>query len=351
MDSDHSDIRSTPPDVMDAANEASKTLLPQKSLSVYENTYEKFMAWRKTKNINSFSENVILAYLSELSKNFKAATLWSNFSMLKSTISIKKNINIDYPKVRAFLKRKSEGYVPKKSRVLEKEQILKFIQEAPDEKFLLTKVILIFGLAGALRRDELYKLKLYDIEDLGTILIVNVHDTKTKISRKFTITEHLELYRKYKALRPQKYAEKKIFIDYQGGKCTCQIVGITKIGKVPSVIAKYLNLPHAEQYTGHCFRRSSATLLVEAGGDLLTLKKHGGWKSSAVAEHYIENSITQKIDVANKILSPQNQISSAPIATTSIISTSKSRNTLIEKSNAAGANATNDKSLKLSSQN
>ncbi|XP_074027263.1 uncharacterized protein [Leptinotarsa decemlineata] len=107
---------------------------------------------------------------------------------------------------------KSEGYVPKKSRVLEKEQILKFIQEAPDEKFLLTKVILIFELAGALRRDELYKLKLDDIEDLGTILIVNVHDTKTKISRKFTITEHLELYRKYTALRPQKYAEKNYLL-------------------------------------------------------------------------------------------------------------------------------------------
>ena len=153
-----------------------------------------------------------------------------------------------------------------------------------------------------MRRDELYKLKISDIEDLGTIIVVHVNDTKNKISRKFTITEHLEIYRKYALLRPQNYPETKFFINYQGGKCTRQVVGINKIGKVPFEVAKYLKLPNAEEYTGHSLRRSSATLLVEAGGDLLTLKKHGGWKSSTVAENYIENSLNKKIEVANKIL-------------------------------------------------
>lgn len=46
----------------------------------------------------------------------------------------------EYRKVRAYLKTKDERYTPKKSHVLEKEHICKFVKTAPDEKFLLTKV-------------------------------------------------------------------------------------------------------------------------------------------------------------------------------------------------------------------
>ncbi|KAJ8909287.1 hypothetical protein NQ315_011363 [Exocentrus adspersus] len=30
-----------------------------------------------------------------------------------------------------------------------------------------------------------------------------------------------------------------------------------------------------EQYTGHCFRRSSTSILADSGADLLTIKRHG----------------------------------------------------------------------------
>jgi len=48
-------------------------------------------------------------------------------------------------------------------------------------------------------------------------------------------------------------------------------------------------------------RRSSATLLANAGGDISTLKRHGGWKSSTVVESYIEASLCSKMTIANKI--------------------------------------------------
>ncbi|CAH1371642.1 unnamed protein product, partial [Tenebrio molitor] len=51
-----------------------------------------------------------------------------------------------------------------------------------------------------------------------------------------------------------------------------------------SDIAKYLGLTNPHEYSGHTFRRSSATILVDAGGDILSLKRHGGWKSTTVAE-------------------------------------------------------------------
>jgi hypothetical protein len=62
-------------------------------------------------------------------------------------------------------------------------------------------------------------------------------------------------------------------------------------------------------YTGHTFRRTSATLLADSGADLLTLKRHGGWKSNTVAEGYVEDSVCQKKRIGQQIA---NAISEKP---------------------------------------
>lgn len=50
-------------------------------------------------------------------------------------------MNIEtYPKLVAFLKRKSEGYKPKKSKIFTAPEIEKFLNEAPDCNFLGIKV-------------------------------------------------------------------------------------------------------------------------------------------------------------------------------------------------------------------
>ena len=72
---------------------------------------------------------------------------------------------------------------------------------------------------------------------------------------------------------------------------------------MPKTIASYLKLADPESYTGHSFRRSSATLLADSGADLVTLKQHGGWKSSTVAEGYVEDSFNQKKKVCQQITS------------------------------------------------
>ena len=59
METEH--IMSTPPEIMDAAEQASLDLLPRQSKEVYERNYKKFMNWRKMQNTDSVSENVLLA--------------------------------------------------------------------------------------------------------------------------------------------------------------------------------------------------------------------------------------------------------------------------------------------------
>ncbi|KAJ8949161.1 hypothetical protein NQ318_012910 [Aromia moschata] len=88
----------------------------------------------------------------------------------------------------------------------------------------------------------------------------------------------------YLALRPAAAKDRRLFYAHRNGKCINQVVGKNQFYKVPETVANFLQLENPNSYTGHSFRRSSATLLVESGGDLMTVKKHGGWKSSNVAE-------------------------------------------------------------------
>ncbi|KAJ8977003.1 hypothetical protein NQ317_003430 [Molorchus minor] len=117
---------------------------------------------------------------------------------------------------------------------------------------------------------------------------------KTKIPRIFVVTDvgnMLELFRKYLSLRPPHVKHKRLFLYYKAGKCSSQPVGKNTMGKIPSVVASYLKLPDVACYTGHCLRRSSATLLADAGVDITTIKRHAGWKSTTVAEEEFRNSV------------------------------------------------------------
>lgn len=181
---------------------------------------------------------------------------------------------------------------------------------------------------GACRRQELYNVQFQDVEVHKNTILVKIRNTKTNIDRSFGITgKYYELCKKYISLRPDPCQAPCFFINYQRGKCTQQRVGINKFGALGKTIADYLQLPNSDQYTGHCFRRTSATLLIDAGGDITTLKRHGGWKSTTVAEGYIDDSMNNKILVSNSILNSienkKNEINiNLPIAPTASTSSS-----------------------------
>ncbi|KAJ8981032.1 hypothetical protein NQ317_007854 [Molorchus minor] len=206
------------PKVIEAAQMATSKLLPEKSRDKYEK--DLFEKWCQEKGVKTVKEEALSAYFVKLNKEFSPNTLWAKYSMLKTVLKVKKNMDI--------------------------KDISTFISEAPDDIYLLMKVATIFGLAGACRREELSKIFTADIADKGNLI--------------------------------------------EKGKCTKQCVGINSFGKMRSEIAAFLKLPNPELYTGHSFRPSSATLLANSGEGLTDIKRLGGWKSTTVAEGYIEGS-------------------------------------------------------------
>lgn len=135
------------------------------------------------------------------------------------------------------------------------------------------------------------------------MLLIKIPNTKNKIPRSFVVEgDFLRIVQKYMNQRSQKGKTDRFFFqNYQKGKCTAQTIGINKFGNMPKEIATFLGLPDAEYYTGHSFRRTSATLLADSGANLTSLKRLGGWKSDKVAESYIGDSLNNKLETGKKI--------------------------------------------------
>lgn len=164
---------------------------------------------------------------------------------------------------------------------------------------------------GACRRDELSKVGLHHIQYLENPsgIKVTIPTTKTNIIRQFVIDHGddpdinlIQIFNKYAKLRPKGVPDTRFFMCYRDCKCTKQPIGLHTIAKYPQRIASFLRLENPNDYTGHCFRRSSASFLAKSGVDESILKKHGGWTSDEVAEGYVESSVKNKRKIAGQIL-------------------------------------------------
>jgi integrase len=124
----------------------------------------------------------------------------------------------------------------------------------------------IFGVAGGCRGDELYNLKIQDVNHKNNIIVVQIISTKNNVPRRFVITngedqkDWTTLVNRYMQLRPKNAQDPRFFYRYERGRCVNQVVGKHTISKIPYEMAKFLQLTNPIQYTGHSFRRTSILL-------------------------------------------------------------------------------------------
>lgn len=139
-----SDVSDTDVDDLDMVEGSEIKPIPERSKQKYELVYNGFMYWRRVRNINSFSEDILLTYFKELSKKYATSSLFLTCSMLKTTLWIYHKVNIKtYSKLRLFLKKNAEGFQAKKTKTFTPFEINKFINEAPNYVYHATKVIIL----------------------------------------------------------------------------------------------------------------------------------------------------------------------------------------------------------------
>ncbi|PSN57380.1 hypothetical protein C0J52_02867 [Blattella germanica] len=109
----------------------------------------------------------------KMSKVFAASSLWCTYSKLKTLLRVREKVDVSsFTNVVSFLKKISVRHVPRKSNVLSRSQIDEFLLNAPDDVFLLIKVVIAFGVFGAYRRQELHDLCFNDVKVEGSVLVV-----------------------------------------------------------------------------------------------------------------------------------------------------------------------------------
>lgn len=107
-----------PESIRQVAKSVSLDLLPRASKQLYTSAYNNFKKWRRDNGCNSFCEDVMLAYFFHLSKKYVPSSLWSVYSMLKSTMKAYNQVDISqYQRLISYLKKQCVGYKPKKSLV------------------------------------------------------------------------------------------------------------------------------------------------------------------------------------------------------------------------------------------
>ena len=68
---------------------------------------------------------------------------------------------------------------------------------------------------------------------------------------------------------------------------TDKVVWRHRLEEVPRTIAWWNDLPNAELYTIHSFRRTAASKMAENGATILEIMLAGGWKSDKIARTYV----------------------------------------------------------------
>ena len=57
-------------------------------------TYNRFKELYADKNVVQLTDTVLLAYFSDRSTKVKSSTLWSEYSMIRASLSVKENMDI-----------------------------------------------------------------------------------------------------------------------------------------------------------------------------------------------------------------------------------------------------------------
>ena len=173
------------------------------------------------------------------------------------------------------------------------------------------KMTMIVALYGCMRVDELVKLhdNDFDLSQENVLVTIPFFQKATNEAFKFIIP-HIggdcspasivkDYFSKTGHTKGKKFLKR--YFPKSNTFSECQNVGKNTVAKYPRKIAEFLQLSDVDGYTGHAFRRTSATIFANAGNTKLELKKFGRWASDTVAESYVEDSVFQKTNFASSL--------------------------------------------------
>ena len=255
------------------------------------------------------------------------------------------NLEVLSPIIETLIGRWESGHQTKKASTFSKDELLKFMLEAPnDEKFLLKKAYLVVAKAFAARGIEAVDVECCDIQHVQTTDGEDMYYISYERSKQRGLTRDsdknalitgrievdcLKMYLSTFESGMRDAAEGRLWRKLTANKegkllATKQKVGKNTIANYGKDIARYLQLPEPEKYTGHFIRRTVTTLAAESGLTVQQIKCLTGHKSDAVVQGYIDNSNAMKVTGSRSIeLEPAKRQRIDPPAATDTVTFTK----------------------------
>ena len=266
----------------------------------YQNLWTDFCAKNGVKD--EYNDVALVQFFKSLHGRYAPSTKWVIYSCINSRIIDVYGCNLkNLPRLRKYLKLETQLYVAKKSKTYDAKEmhhVLTVLQDSNNPKHTVQGVAIALLYYGLLRINEVKKLTVDDItlkSNPKEIEIVYYHARK-KRNEGFTYNVPVtfyDMFEKYiKQLCPDviKSGMRQFLKNWNGrAKRRIQNMGKNNLNKLQKVACTILK-KNDIGYTSHCWRRSAATNLADAGVSFINLKRHGQWVSDSVVEGYIANS-------------------------------------------------------------
>ena len=282
------------------------------SAAVYEKWWRRYNEYADGRSSSTNDVKTFMNWLCTMkqSKEFAPATIISAGSCVNSKMKLNFDVNfMDHVLVKDIMKRLQKESAPKQASVFTMEQIEMFVLNAPETLDIrIKKIAALVAIQGALRISEVVNIGYDDVTFLNNGSVsIRIKCSKTD-QASFTVSLLRQTlmrnyvpscgWRTYMELIETKNG--RLFRSAtKAGKLGRQPIGVNSMAAIPRFIATFLELPNVDEFSGHSFRRTSATLLSEKGMGLLELKQYGRWKSMAVCERYVDNTVLKKMKTSN----------------------------------------------------
>ena len=294
--------------------ENKKDVRVKKMYTRYQNLWTEFVA--KNNVLDEYNDIELVKIFKLIKPRYSPNTLWVIYSCLNARFIDLYGLNLKgLPRLHKYLKQQTQLYVAKKSKTFTAEEIDQVLLtlQAPDQpRETLQGVAIALLYYGLLRANEVRLITVFDVKlhsepTKKEIEVTFTHPRKRK-NEGFAFYVPAKFYPMFRSYIQELCedtieAGKTQFLKNWSrlGNRRIQNTGKNTVNGLHSVACKILR-KSSSGYTSHCWRRSAATNLADAGVSLINLKRHGQWTSDKVVEGYIANSKPLRQERLNGLL-------------------------------------------------
>lgn len=227
----------------------------------------------------------------------KASTMFTARSHLKKYILLQYRFNYESAAMDSFLRELDRKQAPVQAEIFEPEQITRFLCDAPATGvFLRQKLYVLCAYYGLCRCADLVDLTWDAVSIEAQQVRITIKRSKSAAAaanQQFVIPnvpgiDAVQLFKDFKE-QTRKVDCPRVWIHFFD-QWVARPVGKNTLADTGEAVATWLKLPNPARYTGHCWRRSGATAMLNAGATKEQVKRGGGWTSDTAVERYFGNT-------------------------------------------------------------